>query len=81
MGLFKDMLKGDETIFKDEIALDLDFIPSPIKFRENEQQHIATCIKPLAQNRNGKNNAIWSNSWYRYIGVVLWRPDHDIFWS
>lgn len=55
MSLFDNMLKEDETIFKDDIYLDLDYIPHIIKFRENEQQHIATCIKPLAQKRNGKN--------------------------
>lgn len=55
MSLFKDMLKDNETIFKEEIALDLDFTPPIIKFRENEQQYISICIKPLFQNRNGKN--------------------------
>lgn len=55
MSLFKDMLKENETIFKDEMVLDLDYIPYPIKFRETQQQYIATCIKPLFQNRNGKN--------------------------
>jgi len=55
MGLFKNMLTGDETIFKEEIALDLDYKPLIIKHRENQQHHIATCIKPLLQDRNGKN--------------------------
>ncbi len=55
MGLFNNILKDEESLFKDETALDFDWIPSIIKYRENEQQYIATCIKPLFQERNGKN--------------------------
>lgn len=55
MGLFDEMLKGDESLFLDTIALDVDFVPGIIKHREQEQQYIATCIKPLLQKRSGKN--------------------------
>lgn len=55
MGLFKDMLASDETLFKNPIALDYDFIPKMIPFRENQQMHMASCIKPLFSNRNGRN--------------------------
>ena len=55
MGLFDEMLKGEESIFLDTIALDVDFVPGIIKHRENEQHYIATCIKPLLQKRSGKN--------------------------
>ncbi len=55
MGLFDNILKDEESLFRDEIALDFDFIPDIIKFRENEQQYVATCIKPLFQKRNGKS--------------------------
>ena len=55
MGLFNNILKGDESLFTNEIALDFDYIPEIIKFRENEQSYIATCIKPLFNNINGKN--------------------------
>lgn len=55
MSLFDNMLKGSESLFVDEIALDFDYIPKVLKCRENEQQYIATCIKPLFQGRNGKN--------------------------
>ena len=55
MGLFDEMLKGEESLFLDTIALDVDFVPGIIKHREQEQQYIATCIKPLLQKRSGKN--------------------------
>ncbi len=55
MSLFKDMLKDNESLFVDEIALDFDFIPKTLRHRENEQKYIATCINPLLSNRNGKN--------------------------
>jgi len=55
MGLFKSMLKDSESLFINEMALDIDYMPEIIKYRENQQQHMATCIKPLLQNRNGKN--------------------------
>ena len=55
MSLFKDMLKADETLFRDEIALDYDYLPKILPYRENEQFYLANCIKPLLQKRNGKN--------------------------
>ncbi len=55
MSLFKDMLGSDQTLFRNPVALDYDFIPKLIKYRENEQFNIASCIKPLFQDRNGKN--------------------------
>ncbi|MBS3156774.1 AAA family ATPase [Candidatus Woesearchaeota archaeon] len=53
--LFRDILKSSESLFKNEVALDPEFVPKLIQFRENENQYIATCIKPLFQKRNGKN--------------------------
>ncbi|MBS3154993.1 AAA family ATPase [Candidatus Woesearchaeota archaeon] len=61
MSLFKDMLKDSESLFVDEIALDFDYIPKILKCRENEQQYVATCIKPLFQGRNGKNLFIYGS--------------------
>ena len=55
MGLFDDALKDSESLFRDEIALDSDFQPPKISFRENENQYIAECIKPLLKKRSGKN--------------------------
>lgn len=55
MAIFKDILKSDESLFKNEIALDYNFIPKLIPYRETQQKYIANCIKPLFQQRNGKN--------------------------
>jgi cell division control protein 6 len=55
MGLFNNILKDEESLFTNETALDFDYLPKIIPYRENEQQYIATCIKPLFQKRNGKN--------------------------
>ncbi len=55
MGLFVDILKEGESVFKQEEALDYDFIPKALPFRENQQHSLAACIKPLLQGRNGRN--------------------------
>lgn len=55
MGLFDNILKDNESLFRDEISLDFEYLPKTIPYRENEQKYIATCIKPLFQDRNGKN--------------------------
>ncbi|MBU0628632.1 MAG: AAA family ATPase [Nanoarchaeota archaeon] len=59
MALFKDMLSSDESLFRNEQALDFAFQPKPMKYREVQQRHIAECIKPLFQARNGKNLFIY----------------------
>lgn len=53
--LFKDILSNEESLFKNELALDFSFQPKLVKYRENEQFYIANCIKPLFQDRSGKN--------------------------
>lgn len=55
MNLFDNTLKGNESLFLDETALDFEYLPNIIKYRENQQKYIADCIKPLFQQRNGKN--------------------------
>ncbi|MBR9677321.1 AAA family ATPase [Candidatus Woesearchaeota archaeon] len=55
MSHFKDMLKDTESVFRDTVALDYDFIPKPVRHRESEQSAIANSIKPLFSKRNGKN--------------------------
>lgn len=49
------MLKSGETLFRDTIALDYDYQPKAVKFRENEQQRFAIAIRPLLQGNNGRN--------------------------
>ncbi len=55
MGMFNDILRSDETIFKNAIALDYDYIPKLVPFREIHQRHMAACIKPLFHERSGRN--------------------------
>ena len=53
--MIKDFLSSNETIFMNDAALSYDFIPKEVEHRENENHYIAECIKPLFNNRNGKN--------------------------
>jgi len=48
-----DFLGSEETIFSNSDALDPDFIPKLLPHRENEQQFVATAIKPLFHGRTG----------------------------
>jgi len=59
MGVFNDMLKGGESLIKNEIALDYSYIPKLIPYREIHMRKIAASIKPLFQNRNGRNMFIY----------------------
>lgn len=59
MGLFDDALGADQTIIKNEAALDYEFLPKIIRYRETEQQYLATCIKPLFAERSGRNLLIY----------------------
>ena len=59
MALFDDILHSNETLFKNPIALDFDYVPKVIPFRENEQRIIVNNIKPLFYKRNGRNVFIY----------------------
>ncbi len=48
-----NFLGSEETIFSNPDALDPDFIPKLLPHRENEQQFVATAIKPLFHGRTG----------------------------
>lgn len=55
MNLFDKMLGANESLFANELALDYDFLPKLLPYREAEQRQIASCINPLLQQRNGRN--------------------------
>ncbi|MBN2251660.1 MAG: AAA family ATPase [Candidatus Altiarchaeota archaeon] len=55
MGLFDDVLKGGESLIRSEEALDYDYLPKLLPYREKEQRHFASCIKPILQKRSGRN--------------------------
>jgi cell division control protein 6 len=58
MGLFDDVLRSDQTLIKNEAALDYEFLPKILPFREKEQKMLAACIAPLFQSRTGRNAII-----------------------
>lgn len=72
MSLFKDMLKEGESLFKNEYALDFEFVPKLLPYRENKQHFIASCIKPLLQDRNGKNLLIFGSPGIGKTAAVRW---------
>ncbi|MBW2978979.1 AAA family ATPase [Candidatus Woesearchaeota archaeon] len=55
MSMFKDMLGAEERLITNEYALDYEFVPKIMPFRENQQKQIVECIKPLLTDRNGRN--------------------------
>ncbi|MBI4738554.1 AAA family ATPase, partial [Candidatus Woesearchaeota archaeon] len=55
MGLFNDALRSDQSLFVNELALDYDFLPKLLPYRETQQHYLASCIKPLLADRNGRN--------------------------
>ncbi|MBN1792989.1 AAA family ATPase [Candidatus Woesearchaeota archaeon] len=55
MGLFDNVLGAGESLIRNEDALDFEFLPKVLPFREKEQKNIAECMKPLFQGRNGRN--------------------------
>jgi cell division control protein 6 len=59
MGFFNNNLASAQSLFKNELALDFDFVPKLIPFREPEQRQFAACIQPLLQSRNGRNMFIY----------------------
>ncbi|MFA6089082.1 MAG: AAA family ATPase [Candidatus Woesearchaeota archaeon] len=56
MGFFdKNVIREENTLFKNEVALSYDFLPKDIPYREQQQQLIANALKPLFVGRNGRN--------------------------
>lgn len=60
MESFKDMLGSGESLFLNEpISLEYDYIPKRVLYREAHQNRISLCIKPLLDDRNGRNLFIY----------------------
>jgi archaeal cell division control protein 6 len=57
--LFKKILKEEESLFKDQLVLDYEYMPPDVKGREKEKEFIAICLKPLFFNKTGKNIFIY----------------------
>jgi archaeal cell division control protein 6 len=56
-----DFLSSDQTIFSNPDALDPDFVPKKLPHREGQQDYIASSIKPLFHDRDGKNILVWGS--------------------
>jgi len=55
MSIFDSVLKSDQTLIKNEDALDYEFVPKLLPNREGEQKRIAHAMQPLLRNRSGRN--------------------------
>lgn len=53
--LFSNMLSSEESLFSNEMALDYEYLPKELPFRENQQKYLAECIQLLLAGRLGKN--------------------------
>lgn len=55
MGLFDNVQKTSNSLIQTPEALEYEYLPRELPFRENEQKYLADCIKPLFQKRSGRN--------------------------
>jgi archaeal cell division control protein 6 len=58
MGLFPSRFSQEATLFRDENSLNYEFLPKVLPFRENQQQYVADCLRPLLHGRSGRNMLI-----------------------
>lgn len=55
---FKDKLKGEESLFKEEMVFDPDYVPESYIHRNLQMQSIAMCIKPAFRESRPVNAKI-----------------------
>ncbi len=55
MGKFDNILRDEESLFKQEEALSYEYLPKVIPHREKEQEQIASAIRPILKGMNGRN--------------------------
>jgi len=71
MGLFKN-IQSSTSLIKNENALDFEFVPKLLKYREKQQHYIAGCMKPLLENRNGRNIFIYGGPGIGKTAAIKW---------
>lgn len=62
----------EESLFKNEDALDLEWVPKILPYREDQQHQIASCIKPLLQSRNGRNIFVYGTPGTGKTSATRW---------
>ena len=62
MALFKDVLGGGESLFRNPMGLDYDYQPKLVKYREVEMRQVAAAMRPLFQKRSGRNVFVYGPS-------------------
>ena len=72
MGLFDNVLGSGESLFKNEDALEPDFVPKLLPYREQQQRALASCITPLMQDRNGRNAFVFGPPGIGKTAAVKW---------
>ena len=70
--IFNNMLSSGESLFKNLEALDFEFVPKRLPYRDNQQHYIASCIKPLLHGRNGKNIFIFGAPGIGKTAAIKW---------
>ncbi len=53
--MFREVLGSGESLFLNSVALDFDYQPKMLLYREQEQRVMASAIKPLFADRSGRN--------------------------
>ena len=71
MSFFRDVEAG-KTVFKNEDALDQEWVPKLLPYREGQQQQIVNAIKPLLQGRNGRNVLITGTPGIGKTAAMKW---------
>lgn len=55
MSLFERYLRAEESLFRNQIALDSEFLPDRLLHREGQIKEIANCIGPILKGNKPKN--------------------------
>ncbi|MBI4016294.1 MAG: AAA family ATPase [Candidatus Aenigmarchaeota archaeon] len=72
MSLFNEMLGAGESLFKQEDALDPEYLPKLLPYRELQQKQIASAIKPLFSDRNGRNLFVFGSPGIGKTAAARW---------
>lgn len=61
MGLFDNMLRSDQTLVRNQEALEYEFLPKMLPYREQEQRKIAALMQPLFMEKSGRNGFVFGS--------------------